>query len=55
MISLFYQYFRKNKHPPKPEEQLQGVDVVNKHRDSQPDTAEERSRFNEIQLEASTV
>ncbi|XP_039656620.1 tumor necrosis factor receptor superfamily member 14-like isoform X2 [Perca fluviatilis] len=42
------QYFKMNKHPHE-EEQLQGVAVIIKHRDSSSDTSEESSRFNEIQ------
>ncbi|XP_031137508.2 tumor necrosis factor receptor superfamily member 14-like [Sander lucioperca] len=38
------QYFKKNKHPHE-EEQL-GVAVINEHRDSSSDTAEESSRLN---------
>ncbi|KAA8578541.1 hypothetical protein FQN60_018735 [Etheostoma spectabile] len=39
----------------KKKKSCRGGAVVNKHRDSQPDTAEERSRFNEIQLDAGTL
>ncbi|XP_031167738.2 tumor necrosis factor receptor superfamily member 14-like [Sander lucioperca] len=39
------QYFKKNKHRHEEEEELQGVAVINEHRDSSSDTAEERSEL----------